>query len=1636
MYPKCILIILLAIVRTWPLCVYAQVDIPVQQVLFQSGPANFEPNLGNFISQPDLLNHRVHDRIYRYVQFYQIPDNTVKATMEQNGIRFLYYIPNRTFLVSMPVQLKREILRKFRVRSIEQPAPEQKTSSRLTTESLPEWAVRGDQILLNIQYYGDLTQVWVSAQLVSRGYRIEKAFPSTEQLTVAVPIAKIPELAALPYVNYIEPIDPPGEPEDIPARALHRSNQLDSHHPSGRHYDGTGINILVRDDGEIGPHIDFQGRTSQHAGPFWGGHGDMVAGVSAGAGNLNPTAKGAATGAFIHVIDYEPTFTDNTLLLHQVDSVMITNSSYSNGCNTGYTLTTRRVDKQMYDNPSLLHVFSAGNSNNMDCGYGSGSQWGNITGGHKQGKNVMTTANVFASTNIAGSSSRGPAYDGRIKPDIAAQGNGQISPDINNTYFGSGGTSAASPSGAGVYAQLYQAYRELNVGNYPESPLIKACVLNTAMDLGNPGPDFKYGWGLVNGLRAVQTLENNRYFDEVISQGDTNTHTLTVPTGVLEFRVMVYWLDKEAAPNAGIALVNNLDMRVADPGGNETLPLVLNPGPWPNPSVLDLPAVPGIDNLNNVEQVRITNPTAGTYTLSVTGKAVPVGPQKYYVVYEFIDDSIKVIYPDGGEGFVPGETEKIHWDVHDKFGPFTLDYSTDGGTTWTNITGPIWGTRQYIWTVPDSVGGQVRVKVSRGGMSDQSDHNFSIIHVPQHITVASACPDSFFISWDSVAGATGYDIFLLGDQYMDSVGSSITNSFSLSSFPVRPDNWIAVRSTGPNGLRGRRSIAVNHSPGYSCAQNDDLSISRIVFPASPVHALCFSDTMFVSVSVKNEGLNTQSGFPVSYQLNNDSIVTAISPNTLDPGDSTLFIFASPVILSPSTAYSLNAWTGLTGDNIPSNDQRSFDFLTTDGISMAAPFTEDFEGLAICETDVFCNDSCILTNNWLNAPNVSLDDLDWLTDSAGTPSSGTGPAIDHNPGATSGKYLYLEVSEYCLGQEAQVFSPCIDLSTVLNPVLKFWYHMHGVDMGSLHVDVYDGHTLYIDVIPPISGDQGNNWQEGEVFLASFGPLVQVRFRGIAGAGDKSDIAIDDVSIVNAPMPPLTDFDADRSYTCPQQMVSFRDLTSRGAFDWSWDFFPNTLSYVNGTDSTSAHPDVLFLHPGTYSVSLIAHNAFGSDTLTKTDYITVGDGDFLPVAEDFQSGIFPPVNWRRENPDNRHTWETTTVVGSDGTSTLSAYMENYSYVAFEEPDFLETSPIDLTTSIAPLLTFDVAYVQSASIWIDELRIDISLDCGRTINSSIYSKAGPDLVTVGGQFFNPWSPTHASQWRKDSIDLSPYIGNSVVLRFTNIAGWGNNLFLDNIHIIEQMMIPPVSSFTLPAGPFCMNTPITVTSTASGTNQQHHWDFGMDASPASANSAGPHLVVYTSGGTKTISLVVSNGIGSDTTAFLVQVEALPEASFNFSNLGAHTYEFLNGSTNAINYHWDFGDDSTSTLTNPVHTYETTGTYLVQLITTNDCGADTAAEVIGVFNTDLLTDLSGLAIRIFPNPNTGIFDIRFEGAASRKCEIEVLDQLGRILSHVPVEIHSDPYTQRIDVSQLPAGIYPIRIRCLGATGFMRFVKK
>ncbi|MEM6344262.1 MAG: PKD domain-containing protein [Bacteroidota bacterium] len=1538
-------------------------------ILLQSGRINPPENILEFLSETIPQSEQIGGYYYRFIQFKEAPSQTLQDEIRRAGVRIYAYVPHQTYLVAIPTSFDRSKLINWGVGSVLRLAVEHKIQQRLQNEDFPHWAIKGDKVDLVIRFKPEMAAYRFQQLMQTKGFKILKNIEGEKEIHLRCPLTKISEIAAMEAVLFVEAAPEPGQAEDVPARNLQRSNWLSSYAPMGRKYDGAGINIMVRDDGEVGPHIDFQGRLdqSQISGNLVGSHGDGVAGVMGSAGNLRPRAKGGASAANLWVLDYEPSFTDNTLALHQSQDVMITNSSYSNGCNAGYTASTQRVDRQTYQNPSLLHIFSAGNSNYNNCNYGAGTEWGNITGGHKTGKNVIATANLFEDASIVGSSSRGPATDGRIKPDMAAHGQGELSTSPNHSYFPFGGTSAASPTGAGLMAQLYQAYRELNANAYPASGLMKAIVMNTARDLGNPGPDFTHGWGLYHGLRAVKVLEEVRYLENILTQGDTMSHTITIPAGVQEARIMLYWTDPEGSLLSSRALVNDLELRVLDNSGAIKYPLILDH--TPDPVALAAAAVPGVDSINNVEQVRLASPQAGVFQIQIEGKEVPIGPQKYFLTYEFLFDETLLTYPTGGESMVPSEVEMIHWDAAQGTEPFTLEVSYDNGGQWNLIANNIDpAARTYDWTVPNNLGGRNLIRITRGQQTASSSEPFSISEIPNNVTVDQVCPTYTRLSWSAIPGVIAYDVFILGNKFMDSVGTTTNNSIDLPNINPTVGHWYSVRGVGVDGMKGRRAEAVFHPAGFlNCNITSDIHVGKLAEPLKNRYNLC-EDSLSVEVWLYNEGAQAESNIPLHYRLGANIQIDEVFTGTVNSGDSILYSFAQKIDLAFFNGYGgeyeLMVWQDQILDQNYWNDTLSKSIQLMDQV-ISPIYREDFEGFPLCGTLNDCGVTvCELSNGWINVANGIGDDIDWRTHQGPTSSSNTGPTLDHFPGTLTGNYLYLE-SSFCANKEAYLISPCIDLTNAIAPAMSFWYHLFGNDIGSLSVDIYDGLSWQNDVISPLVGDQGPDWLEAEIDLTSYlGKVIQLRFRANSGGGWQGDLAIDDVLFFDLGLPPAIDFTADRVFTCPGDPVIFEPQTSPGIVSYNWTFNPTTVSFLNGTSALSAQPEVSFDVPGLYTVALNASTNLAANTFVKMSYVQVDDiGINLPLQEDFESGVFPPTDWFVINPDTSFGFGTTAGIGVDGIPSNLTFVNNALYGDLGEEDYLQSSHIDLSTISNPWLSFDVAYAPHSINHMDSLRIDLSLDCGLTWTNTIYLKGGMDLGTTATNPI-PWSPNTASDWRRDSVDLSAWVGSSINLRFVNINHFGNNLFLDNISLDGDPTQAPIASFYTNKFQTCAEELIQISDNSIAVGGTYNWDFGQDAVPASANHAGPHQVQWLSAGVKTITLTVSNALGSTNYSQQVQIDPLPEANFSYAYINNHQVAFNNMSTNANAQFWDFGDGSSSSLFSPSHAFLANGTYRVRLLTINSCGTDTLDQYVTI---------SGITV---PNVN-------FTSSSAVLCEAE-----------------------------------------------------
>lgn len=1582
--------------------VYTQNDVEPNILSLRSGQ-KLLPETYTLIISPQEAESNVY---YRYLQFYSLPSTIDKQQLRNIGIELTDYISDKTFLATFSKEAIYSDLGSHNIRSITPIDPLEKLA--------PEIDLTNPTVqYLSIQFHNKVSKGYANCILEKYNIPTHKVFSKRTTFEVETQSAIIKELIQEPTVLYIEPTPQPFR-EDISGNNQHYSNVLTSSSFSNIPLDGTGVKVAIGDDGFVGPHIDFAGRITENSQSFnpSEAHGDMVAGILTGAGNFNPQVKGVAPGLDLCIFnDFEAV--EKASELYEEKGVVLTSTSYGDGCNRGYTTFTQLADQQINEHQSLMHVFSAGNAGAQDCGYGAGAGWGNITGGVKVGKNVIAVGNLAFDDEIAPTSSRGPANDGRIKPDICARGDGQLSTAPNNSFQISSGSSAAAPIVTGILAQLYHAYRNLNNNQNPPSDLMKGLLLNTADDLGNPGPDYTYGWGKVNALNAYQALVNEQYFRADIENDEVLTFNVNVPNNVRQLKLMLYWHDHEGSTVSNKSLVNDIDCWV-EKNGLPYYPLVLNSGA--NLNQLDALAEQGVDHTNNMEQIVINNPPSGNYNLLIHGFNIPFGPQEFVVCYEFIQEQLTLTYPYGDEKLNMGAPVRIQWAANSGNTPFDLEFSDDMGQSWTPIATVPGDKRFFDWMLPENNSTDAHIRIKRNNLQSQNALPFHIYETPSNLEVSSVCADYLTLEWTALENASRYVIYTLKGNSMDSINSTTETSIEIPIDSPDKTHWYAISALGANGLKSMRTNAVTDGIGLkNCITQFDVRTASINSPESHLVQDCFEQASPVTINLKNEGTQLISSFPIFYQYDNLPPVQDTYPGSIPPGITVNHTFSTPLNLGDVGPHRLKVWSELSNDQGTYNDTIHFDLRVISSTLMELPYFENFDSFLSCNSSYNCEQSCSLAEGWTNASSEISDQLDWLPKSGKTNTQDTGPSRDQNGIDNTGKYLYLEPGSACFNKEAQLYSPCIDLTNSTAPSMIFWYHMKGAEMGTLHLDLFDGNTWWNNLINPIVGDQGDSWQQVNIDLSSFsGTIVNLRFRGMTGSGTLSDLAIDNISIIETATPPTTDFVLGSIAVCSDQAVRLIDNSYNVPHSWSWDISPGTFSFEDGSSANSQHPILRFHQPGTYSIALTTWNDYGSNTITKADVITVSDGFTLPYIENFNSPI-STLSWKLENPDAGKTWEMIEITGKSFETTQAIYMNNHGYNSPGEEDAIISSTIDLTGTERPYLRFDLSYATFNQYFTDGLRIELSNNCQTTFDQILFDANGTALATAPSQMIG-WTPNTAQDWKSIEIDLSDYIGQQIAFRFVNICGFGNNLYLDNIMIYEYENFPrPAFRYDAINDQICVGEALTFENLSEGNNiEDFEWSFDDDNIPTSSEET-PGAISYSSAGTYLITLKASNALGWDIFTRNIEVIDQPDASFDY-RINDYTVYFDNLSKGEASYLWDFGDGTQTETISPQHTFNKAGNYEVKLIAENLCGRDTQSINIQIKANSGPDDL--LILETYPNPTDDFLFLEATRVSEAFLQLRLFNTSGQLLLQ---DLLNTPFGEgeiQLDLGDLPPGIY------------------
>lgn len=667
---------------------------------------------------------------------------------------------------------------------------------------------------------------------------------------------------------------------------------------------GSGMTIGHGDNGSFN-HVDLNDRVTNFDIYTGGNHSAHTAGTEAGAGLLNPIRRGLAPEAsilnedFFDIITHAPSY-------YTGNSMRVTNNSYATldaapDCTQvgDYNIYSQESDNSTITYPDLLHVFAAGNYGTTSCP--PNGNYNNLPDGPQCAKNTIAIGALLSGegTAPAGYTSKGPTDDNRLKPEISTIGTATSCID-GNAYAGSSGTSMAAPSVTAAVALMQEAYTAAHGGTFPPAALIKAILCNTSDELGAEGPDFITGYGKLNINNAVRHAVNGNHVLTSISQGGSQDVAITVPSGTAKLAVTLAWTDPSGNPLVLNQLVNDLDLEVIGPSGT-TLPWFI--------SGIGQPAQRAVDNLNNLEQVTILNPTPGSYTLRVKGTSV-VGSQQYALTYRTIGPDINLQAPFGEEKYQAGESVYIQWDCPvDPSGTFLLEISTDGGASWSTITNKAATARNHNFTMPNVNTKQARIRISATGLTMDESSDFTISGVPSGLAATIPCQGYANLTWTAVAGATGYKIYKKVGPAMVFVDNSATNSYQISGLTPNVQELIGVTAVFAGDIESRRSIGIFvNAVGGACPWSNDMEMVSLLSPVSgrKYTSSELTATQTVTIRLKNLGTSAASGFQVYYKINGGTAVIENYSGSIPANTTADYTFTTTANLAGIGIYSIEA----------------------------------------------------------------------------------------------------------------------------------------------------------------------------------------------------------------------------------------------------------------------------------------------------------------------------------------------------------------------------------------------------------------------------------------------------------------------------------------------------------------------------------------------------------------------------------------------------------------------------------------------------------------------------------------------------------------------------------------------------------
>ncbi len=521
-------------------------------------------------------------------------------------------------------------------------------------------AEQADELIVavNVLFHRDIDATGKGAEAIrAAGGQIVTQLRSVNAVVAHLPENRVAELAKQDAVLYVEPPIPALTELNAENRAI---TEVDTVNAAPYNLDGTGVNAFIYDAGSmLSSHADHSSRLTVIDSDGVSDHATHVGGTVGGDGTNNFNHRGMAPNVTLLSAGFEFDGSGTFLYTNPGDieddysnainnfGADISNNSIGsnvepNGFNCAwqgdYGLTSSVIDGVVRGNLTgspMRIVWAAGNERTGSrCDVEGFGDYMSVPPPSGAKNHISVGALNANDDSMTGFSSWGPTDDGRLIPSVSAPGcqsggdSGVTSTSSSGSYNVKCGTSMASPTVTGIGALVIQDYR----ANFPELPIfrnsyLKALLAHTAEDLGNPGPDYSFGYGSVRAPRAIDQQRTGNFTEDTVSQGQVFGAVAVVGASDPELKITLAWDDTPGTPLAATALVNDLDLVVTSPSGVRHYPWTLDPA---NPSANAVQIVE--DRLNNIEQVFVDSPEPGGWTIEVVGFNVPEGPQPFSLV--------------------------------------------------------------------------------------------------------------------------------------------------------------------------------------------------------------------------------------------------------------------------------------------------------------------------------------------------------------------------------------------------------------------------------------------------------------------------------------------------------------------------------------------------------------------------------------------------------------------------------------------------------------------------------------------------------------------------------------------------------------------------------------------------------------------------------------------------------------------------------------------------------------------------------------------------------------------------------------------------------------------------------------------